>query len=507
VTNSLDPQASAQFQRMVTRRLGLHIDESRRPVLDSALQRRASIRGLDVAAYAASLDTDPSAQELRAIAAELTVTETSFFRHNEQFQAFTQIALRERIQVRAVPKCLRFLSAGCSSGEEAYSLAILVREAGLDATWRVCIRAVDVNATVLQRAVRGHFTKWALRDTPPHTQNRWFRIDGDDVVIDESVRRGVEFHERNLAIEDLELWHPDTYDVVFCRNLLMYFTVEHAQALLSRIARALAPGGYLFLGHAESLRGLSRDFQLCHTHGTFYYRRKEESVASGSPYDAVRRVADANPAPNALVVNGAANWIDVIHHSASRIEALTTTGAFKAARASGSRAHGRPDLKPAHDLLQQERFADALDLVERLPSEAESDPDVLLLRALLLAHGGTLVAAEETCRRLLAVDDSNAGAHYILALCREGAGDQRRAAEHDQTATSLDPLFAMPRLHLGLLARRMGDSEAARRELGHALTLLRREDPSRLMLFGGGFQRETLMALCRAELQLLRPRG
>jgi chemotaxis protein methyltransferase CheR len=125
---------------------------------------------------------------------------------------------------------------------------------------------------------------------------------------------------------------------------------------------------------------------------------------------------------------------------------------------------------------------------------------VLLLRAVLLTHGGRLALAEETCRRLLALDELNAGAHYLLALCREGAGDRRAAAEHDQVAAYLDPAFAMPRLHLALLARRHGDRETARRELAQAALLLEREDASRLLLFGGGFGREALVALCRAEL-------
>jgi chemotaxis protein methyltransferase CheR len=104
------------------------------------------------------------------------------------------------------------------------------------------------------------------------------------------------------------------------------------------------------------------------------------------------------------------------------------------------------------------------------------------------------------CRRLLKIDELNSGAHYVLALCREGARDQPAAANHDQVAVYLDPAFAMPRLHLGLLARRAGDSGTARRELAQALALLQREDASRLLLFGGGFNREALLGLCRAEL-------
>jgi chemotaxis protein methyltransferase CheR len=136
-----------------------------------------------------------------------------------------------------------------------------------------------------------------------------------------------------------------------------------------------------------------------------------------------------------------------------------------------------------------------------IPEDAGGDADVLLLHAALLTHSGALGPAESKCRQLLAVDDLNAGAHYLLALCREGTGDRGAALEHDQTATYLDPGFAMPHLHQGLLARKSGNLEMARGELSQALVLLGGEDPSRLLLFGGGFNRESLMALCRAELQ------
>ena len=110
------------------------------------------------------------------------------------------------------------------------------------------------------------------------------------------------------------------------------------------------------------------------------------------------------------------------------------------------------------DLLQLERFADALDLIRAMPPEAARDPDVLLLSAVLLAHSGQLAAAAEVASRLLAIDELNAGAHYVLAMSLEGAGNRAAAINHDHVAVYLDPEFAMPRLHLGLLAKRAGDS-------------------------------------------------
>ena len=154
----------------------------------------------------------------------------------------------------------------------------------------------------------------------------------------------------------------------------------------------------------------------------------------------------------------------------------------------------------AIELLRRERYCEALGVIRDVSPAFSQDPEVLLLRAVLQTHSGDLSKAEQTCAELLALSDMNAGAHYLVALCREAAADRAGAIEHDQAAVYLDQDFAMPRLHLGLLARRAGDGAKARRELGQALLLLQREDSSRLLLFGGGFSREALVELCRSEI-------
>jgi chemotaxis protein methyltransferase CheR len=127
--------------------------------------------------------------------------------------------------------------------------------------------------------------------------------------------------------------------------------------------------------------------------------------------------------------------------------------------------------------------------------------DVLLLRAVLLASSGDPAGAERACARILDQDELSAEAHYVKALCREHAGDVAGAADHDRYALYLDPSFAMPHLHLGLLAKRRGDLDTSCRELARAAALLAAEDASRILLLGGGFGREALLHLCDAELR------
>jgi chemotaxis protein methyltransferase CheR len=485
-----------RFRTAIVARIGLRFDDAKLGFLDEVLQRRLEALRIGIDAYLRDLERPSSSVEISALAQELTVGETYFFRNNEQFRALAEIVLPDRMGVVRTPKALRLLSAGCSSGEEAYSMAIVAREAIADASWDVVIEAVDLNPAVLEKAARGRYSSWALRDTSPELKRRWFRADGRELVLDETVRTAVKFGAANLASEDAAVWRPAAYDVVFCRNVLMYFSPEQMRAVITRIAQSLAPGGYLFLGHAETLRSLSDQFHLRHTHETFYYQQKGDGEAA--IWTPASYTMPSNPAP-AWVPAVDDAWVNSIRQATERVAALFPAPA--AEDLSVGPASPCWDPAPALDLLRKERFAEALEYVRAGPSQAGRDPDVLLLEATLLSHSGQHAAAEQRCAQLLAIDELNAGAHYVLALCREHAGDRDAAAEHDRVAAYLDPAFAMPRLHLGLLARRAGDRDATRREFAQALMLLKGEDASRLLLFGGGFHRDGLIALCESSLR------
>jgi chemotaxis protein methyltransferase CheR len=495
VSELVHPRDIEQFRDVVSHTMGLQFDDQRIDFLGEVLQRRVGRSGLSAEAYLNRLSLRVDGAEHAALARELTVGETYFFRNSDQFRALVEAVLPERMQANAFTRTLHIVSAGCASGEEPYSIAIVLRDAIPDPSWTLSIRAVDLNPAALEKAARARYGAWALRETPPQAQKRWFQPVGRELVLDEAVREAVCFEARNLAGDNPDLWQPASLDVVFCRNVMMYFAPEQARALVARIARALQPGGYLFLGHAETLRALSDDFHLRHTHNTFYYQLKETAEPEFPHQQSPAAPAPAPAGISEPALNEA--WVDLIREASERVKALAQRNG-----AASPAAVVRPvvDLVRVFDLLRMERFAEALAVVRALPPEAAADPDVLLLEAMLLAHSRQLPEAEEACRRLLAIDDMNAGAHYDFALCRESAGERAAAAEHDRIATYLDPAFAMPRLHLGLLARRAGDLIVARRELSQALILLRREDASRLLLFGGGFNREALLGLCESAL-------
>lgn len=501
----IGPAELQALQAWIARHLGLHFGEDKEELLREALrQGLLESRQEGLPGYLMALEARPSAALERLVQA-LTVTETYFFRHGDHFQALADVALpaRQRARAAAGERRLSLLSAGCASGEEPYSLAVLLRQqAGLEG-WDCRVLGLDFNPEALRKAQAALYGPWSLRDTPEAARDAQFQREGREFRVIPAVRELVRFERCNLAEPQPQFLRPGEHDIIFCRNMLMYFTPAAAAALVARLAASLAPGGFLFLGSAETLRGLSQDFHLCHTHNTFYYQRLD---APPRPWEPERPGTADGPAP-APTWSPDLSWMDAIQRASERIAGLAARSAETAPDAPSTlvpaAAAARPaGLEQAMDLLRRERFDDAL---AALPSGDRSDADAKLLRAVLLLNLGRLEEARGACSALLKADELNAGAHYLTALSREQAGDLEGAEEEDRMAVYLDPGFAMPWLHLGLLARRGQRPADAARHLEQALSLLGREDSSRVLLFGGGFGREGLIQLCRQGLRSLEP--
>jgi chemotaxis protein methyltransferase CheR len=427
------------------------------------LGKRSDQYGLSQVAYLTRLAANEWDAELTTLAEELTINETYFYRHGEQFRALAEVVLPERIEARAGQRVLRMLSVGCSSGEEAFTMAIVAREILPEQDWIISVLGLDANPAVLRRAERARFSAWSLRETPDNVRQRWFHPHEGSFELDVAIRSVVQFRQYNVATDDEALWRPDQYDIVFCRNLLMYLTPAVRASLVQRMTRSLAPGGYLFLGHTDSLGSRPDGLEPQHTNQTFYYRRQQRAAMASV---------------------------------ATKPSGVTAT-------ASRRPAPARPVEIDAHDramrLLIDERFTEALQLVEADAPDPPAPRD-LLLRGVLLAQAGRLEDAEMVCRHLLDLDGLFADAHHQLAVCLEGGAAVDVAIGHYRLAAYLDPDFAMPRLRLGLLSRRRGENRIAGPELDRALALLRQERDERIALFGGGFGRIALTTLCRTEL-------
>ncbi len=500
------------FRGLVAERLGLHFEDSKLDFLADVLRQRMEVTGCHLfSVYCKRISSFADEHsETGALAQQLTVGETYFFRYADHFQAFAELVLPNRIQARGRDHRLRILSAGCASGEEPYSLAILVRDRFPElASWDIEIRGFDINAAMVGKALRAQYSPWSLRETPDDLRLKYFRGHGRDFQLHETLRSAVQFEQRNLVDHDPLFWQRNSFDAVFCRNVTMYFTLEVTRSVVARVAQSLVPGGFLFMGHAETLRAVSHEFHLRHTHETFYYQRREideKDDAMALPLETTEYSSIRRRIPELVEPND--TWFSAIRRASERIANLTQerNGIVVSAPAStiSPVMNSRPaawDQTATFELLRREKFSEVMELLHALPAESKTDPDAQLLIAVLLTNGGNLPEAERVCQHVLNLDELNAGAHYLIALCREHAGDSAGAVQHDQMAAYLDSAFALPHLQLVLVAKRLSDVEKARRELGLALPLLDREDSSRILLFGGGFTREALVEFCRAELR------
>jgi len=485
------------FREVIGNRLGLQFDDGKMDFLADTLRQRLTASGSASSVYLSSLASN-AGRELQVLASLLTVPETYFFRNPDHFRALAERVLPERMSAQSGVRRLRLLSAGCASGEEAHSLAMTLRDRFPDISrWDVTIRGVDINPNIVEKAKRGRYSPWSLRETPVEARQRYFRKDNAEYVLNSTIREMASFEEGNLADDSLALLNGEKFDVIFCRNVIMYLVPERMERVVQRLTHALLPGGFLFLGHAETLRGLTHDFHLRHTHDTFYYQKKEAAAQTCASIPPAR--------PYQEVPWSDATWVDAIRAASERIHNLARDcgrpGPLPASPSIGGQRRPAVDLGLASELLRQEKFREALEVLRQLGPDSTADVDTLLLRAILLTNCGEVAVAEAVCAQLLMADDLNAGAHYVMALCREYAGDRRGAMEQDRLAVHLDPLFAIPHLHLGLLSQRSGDLDTGRQELRQAVTLLLREDPSRILLFGGGFSRESLLDFTRAQLR------
>jgi chemotaxis protein methyltransferase CheR len=253
---------------------GLYFRDDLLYLVERRLAPRVRALGLDgFAAYHRHLRFDAgAAAELEVAAEVLTTNETYFFREPVQLRSFGDEVLPALAAERAAERRLRVWSAGCSSGEEAYTIAILLRASGLFPGWDLGVLGTDIARKVLAVARAGAYGAHAFRGVDAETLLRWFQPVGEKWTVDEGVRRMVTFGHLNL-LDAAAVAMVEPVDCIFCRNVLIYFDLPARRQVLRSFLRALRPGGWLFLGHSESLVNVTADFEMVQLEGDLAYRR------------------------------------------------------------------------------------------------------------------------------------------------------------------------------------------------------------------------------------------
>ncbi|HJQ36640.1 MAG TPA: protein-glutamate O-methyltransferase CheR [Thermoanaerobaculia bacterium] len=262
------------LREQIYRRSGIWFSDSSKYLLQKRLSPRARELNFDsFQKYFYFLQYDPRADtEFDQIFDLVTTNETYFFREPAQLQAFIEEVIPDVLSRKTVKK-VRIWSAGCSSGEEPYSIAMLLQEAGWYEHAAFEIFASDINQQVLQKARKGHYRESAFRATEPKLRERYFTRETDNSwrVIDE-IRNRVSFGRLNLY-DEARVSLLGHLDVVFCRNVIIYFDDASKKVVVNNFYNRLVDGGYLLLGHSESLISLSAQFKLRHLKHDMVYQR------------------------------------------------------------------------------------------------------------------------------------------------------------------------------------------------------------------------------------------
>lgn len=404
-----------------------------------------------------------SRRQVEILASHLTVGETYFFRDQRVFEMLEHEILPPLIRCRRNDgKYLRLWSAGCATGEEPYSIAILLGRMLPDfEQWNVSILGTDINPSFLRKAADGVYGEWSFRSVPPWIRKRYFVPAGGKFHIEPAVQKRVVFSYLNLA-EDLYpslLNGTNAMDIIFCRNVIMYFSLDQQVEVVRKLHHCLVENGLLVVSPTEMSNTLFAKFDQVKFPGVVFFRRNG-SRAAPPPQASLQQTPTAKPAE----VSGGAG---------------SQRGAQEVAPP--------PELyRQAEALYRLGRYNEAEQpLMALLALESENGTAILLL-ARTLANLGRLGDARELCEKAAGREKLDPGVHYLLATILHEMGQAEEEAAALRRALYLDDGLAVAHFAMGNLASRRGNGLEAKRHFANVLSSLEKMERDELVPFSEG---------------------
>ncbi|GFO65620.1 chemotaxis protein CheR [Geomonas paludis] len=453
-------QALRSFAAFVGRNTGLHFPEARLRDLAqkmTTLAREAGCEDLDH--YLSQLMAAPlSRQQMKSLCGALTIGETYFLRDPKSYRVLERHILPGLIAARRRGgKTLKIWSAGCSTGEEPYSIAIILSRLLHDLPeWNVTLLGTDINEEALERAQRGVYGKWSFRNAPQWLMEYFTPVGEGHFEIVPRIRSMVHFSQLNLA-EDRGSAFTSGADIIFCRNVMLYFHPEQIETTVGLFHAALKPGGWLFVGPTEVDHQKLRGFSCHHYDGALVLRK-------GEPRRKAQRPSAPVPAPAA----------------AARVAAAPPAPAPAGLSAGASSLPAEPvpgGIEQAQDAYRAGQYQEAA----RLALLAPHLPEHLALAARCYANLGRYQEAREHCEKALLLERLDAHTHYLHSMILEQMGDGAAAEAALKRALYLDHDYLLAYFALGNLCRKRGELREAEQSFANALRLLQRYDPAEVL--------------------------
>ncbi|HJV67365.1 MAG TPA: CheR family methyltransferase [Geomonas sp.] len=520
------------FARFVERSLGLHFPDERFGELESKLAPLCRQAGFaELRKYLLWLMAAPlSPGQLATLASALTIGETYFLRDPNSFRALEERLLPELVAARrAEGRTLRIWSAGCASGEEPYTIAILLSRAIPDLDqWRLSLLGTDLNPQALERARRGVYSQWSFRNAPDWLMD-YFTLRSDRrYQISSRIREMVSFSQLNLAEPGAVagLTAAGRMDIIFCRNVMLYFDPRRIASTMAAFHEALAEGGWLFVGATELNYAKVPGFCCRQVGGALLLQKLAAGEAQaaaqgpkGTPAPrrlsaALSRGAAGAGYPAGAGLPAAGGGAPAGPAAGRPARGAASAGTAKASHPAGNDGRegaaagaGPADWGEEHAealrLYRAGRYQDAAERGERaaVAGPAARRADSLLLAARAYANLGSLQPARECCERALACERLLAPGHYLLSVILEQQGELEGAARSLKNALFIDHDYLLAYFALGNLHRLKGEWQEAERQFATALTISERRPADQVIEDAEGLTAGGLAQLIRAMLK------
>ena len=466
-----------ELEQLAARRIGLRIPGDARDRFAAMLRERAAHLGYSLEDYRVFLAGKQATEEWEEFARAFTTGETFFFRDHGQFDLLRFRLLPELIARHHHDKTLRLWSAGCASGEEVYSLAMLVdmllplpQHGG----WDILILGTDIDSAAIDKARRGRYGQWSFRMIPPALQQRYFHLVGNEWILDERIRRMVTLRVSNLVGEPFPDSELRDMDLILCRNVFIYFDPAAVSAVAAKFAATLREGGYLMTAHTELIGYPVRELESrLLAEGLVYRRRVQVPV----PTSTIHRLQVREPFPSTFL---RAREGPTPPSQPSPAGGGRSNGAGGERSQSPSLARSAGEGWVTNDLAvvggQPSQMASSSirgGSFPPAPHPVAHNDELLLKEAYALADKGEFDLAEQMCRKALAVNPLAAAPYFLLAQLAQIKGDFNQAKECLNKAIYLDPRFVAAYLELASLYERAEDIPRAQTLRRVALDIVR----------------------------------
>ncbi len=479
------------FSKYIEDCLGLHFPKERAEDLERAVRGAAAGLGFkDAESCMRSFLLAPASREqVEALAGYLTVGETYFFREEKTFDALRELILPGLIRLRRkTGRHLRIWSAGCATGEEPYSIAILLHSLLPDfKEWNINILATDINPHFLKKAAGGIYGEWSFRNASSFRDRYFRKVEKDRYGLLPAIKKQVTFRYHNLAGDAFPSLSNGTnaMDVIFCRNVLMYFSRKVQKEVVRKLYSSLAENGWLAVSPVEMSSRLFSPFTRVDFPGASMYKKekgknfpdKKEENGGLSAFDPASALpADQPPEEDLKHTFGPGQAGAAPQH-----EGATVFPAEGQKKGTGAQRGPSLSYRDALDMYREDRYEEAAGMAVRLlraGGEGEENKvgkkKALALLSRIYANQGRLEDALRMCEETISLDKLDPAPYYLLAVIRQEMGELAEASAALKKAVYLDPGFVLAYFVLGDIARRQGYFAESKKYFDNALSAMGR---------------------------------